>query len=157
MSETQKDTVITLDHNNTILILLQFVEVAQKAGVFLLAESDLLKRCKDYLLSGVLDAEITNTKLARQLLLQAVTKGQSRGAYTLDEAALLHKVYTFVLANLEVDLKVKSQAQAPTEAPTGAPTGTPELQSNASDAEVTKDIDLSELSAPVPLKSPRVL
>jgi hypothetical protein len=142
---TPQETVITLDNRNTALILLQYVEVAQKAGVFLLSESDLLKRCKDFLLTGTQDAEITTTKLARQLLVQAVNKGQSKGAYSLDEAALLHKVCTFVLANLETDLHTLPPVQqAHVEQPVQVPVEQPVS-------------DLSELHAPVPLRSPRVL
>lgn len=148
MSTTQ-DNVLTLDHNNTVLILLQYVEVAQKAGVFLLAESELLKRCKDYLVAGARDAEITNTKLARQLLVQAVNKGQSKGAYTLDDAALLHKVCTFVLSNLDTDLVPVSQVQTSQ--------ATAQAQQPVTSKSNSNDLDLSELSAPVPLKSPRVL
>lgn len=152
MSETApQETVITLDHNNTVLILLQYVEVAQKSGVFLLAESELLKRCKDYLVAGAPDAEITNTKLARQLLVQAVNKGQSKGAYTLDDAALLHKVCTFVLANLETDLVPLGQTRRAQETPSQGSQSAPVQQARGD------DLDLSELSAPVPLKSPRVL
>lgn len=142
---TPQENVITLDNRNTALILLQYVEVAQKSGVFLLSESELLKRCKDFLVSGTQDTEITNTKLARQLLVQAVNKGQAKGAYTLDDAALLHKVCTFVLANLETDLhSLPPVEQPPAPAPAPAP------------AQV-QESDLSELHAPVPLRTPRVL
>ena len=125
MAEQQQPTVITLDPKNSAEILLQFVQVAQKAGTFLLAESDILKRCKDVLLSGVTDAEI-NASQARQLLIQGVTKGQKSGSYSLEDASIIHKVCQYVGANLESPL-----------------TPTP-----------TEDDDLSSLSAAVPLRTP---
>ena len=142
---TPQETVITLDNRNTALILLQYVEVAQKSGVFLLSESELLKRCKDFLVSGTQDSEITNTKLARQLLVQAVNKGQAKGAYTLDDAALLHKVCTFVLANLETDLHSLP------------PVEQAQVQGQVQGEVQGQESDLSELHAPVPLRTPRVL
>jgi hypothetical protein len=128
--------VITLTLENSSQILLNYIEVAQKAGAFLLQESDILKRCKDVLLSGAQDPEV-NTTNARQLLIQAVIKGQSKGAYTLDDASILHKVCSFV--NNALTQPVTTPVTAPVTAP------------------VTDSDDLSELSMPVPLKGPRVL
>ena len=130
--------VITLTLENSSQILLNYIEVAQKAGAFLLQESDILKRCKDVLLSGAQDPEV-NTTNARQLLIQAVMKGQSKGAYTLDDASILHKVCSFV----------NNALTQPASEPVTAPTPVP---APASDSD-----DLSELSMPVPLKGPRVL
>lgn len=125
MSETA--TTITLDTKNSIEILTQFVEVAQKHGSFVLAESDILKRCKDVLLKGIQDAEI-NVPTARNLFIQAVNKGQSKGAYTLDDASILHKVCQYVSQNLAAD------------------TPSPIVSTNTDD-------DLNSLSEPVPLRS----
>ena len=130
MSSETQPTVITLDTRNSVQILLKFVEVAQKAGAFLLPESDILKRCKDVLLSGAQDQEI-NIPQARQLLIQAINKGQSKGSYSLDDASILHKVCQFLQANLTVE-------------------DTPTQVSSDTD-------DLSALSEPVPLKTPRVI
>lgn len=130
MSSETQPTVITLDTKNSVQILLKFVEVAQKAGAFLLPESDILKRCKDVLLSGAQDQEI-NIPQARQLLIQAINKGQSKGSYSLDDASILHKVCQFLQANLTVE-------------------DTPTQVSSDTD-------DLSALSEPVPLKTPRVI
>ena len=130
MSSETQPTVITLDTKNSVQILLKFVEVAQKAGAFLLPESDILKRCKDVLLSGAQDQEI-NIPQARQLLIQAINKGQSKGSYSLDDASILHKVCQFLQANLTVE-------------------DTPKQVSSDTD-------DLSALSEPVPLKTPRVI
>ena len=128
--------VITLTLENSSQILLNYIEIAQKAGAFLLQESDILKRCKDVLLSGAQDPEV-NTTNARQLLIQAVMKGQSKGAYTLDDASILHKVCVFV----------NNALTQPVSEPVTAPVSEP----------VTDSDDLSELSMPVPLKGPRVL
>lgn len=126
--------VITLDSRNSVEILAQYIEVAQKAGAFLLPESDLLKRCRDVLLRGAEDPEV-NVPTARNLFIQAVNKGQSRGAYSLEDASILHKVCQFVAQNLS------SEAPVQTSAPVPAATAT--AQSD----------DLNSLSDPVPLRS----
>jgi hypothetical protein len=123
--------VITLDSRNSVEILAQYIEVAQKAGAFLLPESDLLKRCRDVLLRGAEDPEV-NVPTARNLFIQAVNKGQSRGAYSLEDASILHKVCQFVAQNLS--------AEAP--AVSAAPASSPEQTD-----------DLNSLSDPVPLRS----
>lgn len=127
--------VITLDSRNSVEILAQYIEVAQKAGAFLLPESDLLKRCRDVLLRGAEDPEV-NVPTARNLFIQAVNKGQSRGAYSLEDASILHKVCQFVAQNLS--------AEAPAPAPAPAPAA-------ASSSEPSDD--LNSLSDPVPLRS----
>lgn len=124
MSEQAQPQVITLNSKNSVEILISFIEAAQKHGSFLLAESDILKRCKDVLLSGATDPEITVLQ-ARVLLIQGISKGQSKGAYSLEDASILHKVCQFVNANL-----------------------------NAESTTAKEDEDLSSLSAPVPLKTP---
>lgn len=121
--------VITLDHKNSVEILSQFVEVAQKTGCFQLQESDILKRCRDLLLKGVEDAEI-NVPTAKNLFVQAILKGQSKGCFSLDDASILHQVCRFVSSNLDQVPASTQQVQA----------------ASVSD-------DLSTLSDPVPLKS----
>lgn len=120
---------ITLDTRNSVEFLSQYIEVAQKAGAYALSESDILKRCRDLLLRGVTDNEI-NVPTARNLFLQAIQKGQSKGAYTLDDASILHKICQFVSQNLSADLPAPSPVEAKEE-----------------------DNDLNSLSDPVPLKT----
>ena len=130
-STTQQPQVITLDLNNSVQILVQFVEQAQKVGTFVLQESDILKRCKDLLINNVVDPELTVPN-ARQILIQAINKGQLKGAYSLDDASILFKISQYINANLTA---------------TATPTPTPEqLQQQADD-------DLSYLSSPVPLRT----
>jgi hypothetical protein len=133
--QQQQPQVITLDDRNSVEILAQYIEVAQKAGSFLLPESDLLKRCRDVLLRGTEDPEV-NIPTARNLFIQAVNKGQSKGAYSLEDASILHKVCQFVAQNLS------AEAPAPSAAPVAAVAGT----------ESSSD-DLDSLSDPVPLRS----
>ena len=85
MSESPQPQVINLNDQNSIQILMQYIEIAQKSGTFLLQEADILKRCKDVLFSKAQDKEITDIQ-AKQLFIQAVMKGQANGAYTLDDA-----------------------------------------------------------------------
>ena len=142
----QTPQVITLNLRNSIEILAQYVEVAQKVGAFLLPESDLLKRAKDVLLNNAQDHEI-NVSSARTLFIQAVTKGQSRGAYTLDDASLIHKVCQFISQNIE--------AETP---PPSIPVSTVEPSSMSNVNTETESVDLDSLSDPVPLRSgPRTI
>lgn len=134
--QQQQPQVITLDARNSVEILSQYIEVAQKAGAFLLPESDLLKRCRDVLLRGAEDPEV-NIPTARNLFIQAVNKGQSKGAYSLEDASILHKVCQFVAQNLS--------AEAPAPLPTPVPVQEEALS--------PQDDDLNSLSDPVPLRS----
>jgi hypothetical protein len=137
--QQQQPQVITLDSRNSIEILAQYIEVAQKAGAFLLPESDLLKRCRDVLLRDVEDQEV-NIPTARNLFIQAVNKGQSKGAYSLEDASILHKVCQFVAQNLSAD--------APATPAVPVASSQASLQEQDSDED-----DLSTLSDPVPLRS----
>ena len=131
-------TVITLDHQNSIQILSQYIELAQSKGAYVLAEAELLKRASDFLVNKVPDAELNDVN-TRQLLIQGVHKGQRHGAYTLNDAALLHKVVQFVSGAF-------TTAQA---AP--APTPVAEASTDVNDAN-----DLSDLAEPIPLKPKEV-
>jgi hypothetical protein len=137
----QQPQVITLDDRNSVEILSQYIEVAQKAGAFLLPESDLLKRCRDVLLRGIEDLEV-NVPTARNLFIQAVNKGQSKGSYSLEDASILHKVCQFVAQNLS------TEAPIPVSTPVAAVEA---LESYSGDADDSDDLD--SLSDPVPLRS----
>lgn len=132
MSQQQQPQTITLDAKNSVDILAQYIDMAQKHErcPFSLPESDILKRCRDLLLRGVEDAEI-NVPTAKNLFVQAIMKGQSKGCYSLDDAFILHKVCTFVSANLEAPVQPQQLQPAP----------------------AANDDSLSSLSDPVPLKS----
>ena len=45
--KTLEPTVITLDNNNSIQLLTQYVEIAQQKGAYMLQEAELLKRAKE--------------------------------------------------------------------------------------------------------------
>ena len=119
-------TVITLNNENSIQILHQYVELAQSKGAFILQEADLLKRACDILFNNVTDNEI-NIPTAKNLLIQGVQKGQRHGAYTLADAATLHKIVQFVAANLEAPVPQKQEQEQ-------------------------DDDSLSDLADPIPLK-----
>lgn len=128
--------VITLTSENALPILLQFVEQAHKLGSFTLAEADILKRCKDVVLQNAQDPEVTFEN-AKQLIVSAIHKGQSKGSFTLDDASVLFKVTSFVTSNNYQNYRDQSQQQS----------------------QESQEEDLSELSAPVPLKkaTPKVI
>lgn len=149
---SQEPQVITLNDTNTVQILVQYVEVAQKAGAFLLPESDLLKRCRDVLMHGATDNEVT-APLARQLLVQAVNKGQAKGAYSLDDASIVHKVCQY-LSEGQTQSQQQSQQQQPSQQPS-QPQMQQQVEEVEEESELEDDDDLNSLSAPVPLKTPR--
>ena len=147
----QQPQVITLDSSNSVQIILQFIEVAQSKGSFLLSEAEILKRCKDVLVSNATDPEINVTQ-AKQLIIQAVIKGQSKGAFTLDDASILHKVCQYISSTLTEQPQVQLQPQV-------QPQVQPQPQVQQPSPVVSQiqeiDDDLSSLSDPVPLRTSR--
>lgn len=154
MSQSQEPQVITLNDTNSVQILVQYVEVAQKSGAFLLAESDLLKRCRDVLIQGASDNEVT-PQLARQLLVQAVNKGQAKGAYSLDDASILHKVCQYISTQLQSQETSQPQVQSQEVQQAQVQQAVEVVEEVEEVEEEDLDDDLNSLSAPVPLKTPR--
>jgi hypothetical protein len=144
---TEQPTMITLDNNNSIQILAQYVEVAQQKGAYLLTEAEILKRSMDVLINNIPDKEI-DSNMAKQFLIQGVVKGQKHGSYTLNDAALLNKVVMFVtntLPNQEQEQQEQSVQQSVPEVPV---TSTPVTEEDRD--------DLSDLAEPIPLKPKEV-
>lgn len=141
-SQSQPQSVISLNVFNSAQILSQYVEVAQQKGAFKLNEAEVLKRASDVLFNNAADHEINDVS-ARHLLVQGVLKGQSHGAYTLNDAALLSKVVQFVttsLQNNEPFVKVESEKQV-------------ESEPIKNEGSSVQDLDdLSDLADPIPLK-----
>lgn len=127
-----QNKVITLNEENSTQFLVQFIEMAQQKGAFLLQEAELLKRAADVATKASEDRELNQVN-ARQLLIQGVHKGQRAGAYSLNDAAMLSKVVQFVMSNMEQNL----------------PTAQPENVNEES-------TDLADLSEPIPLKPKEV-
>lgn len=146
--QTQSNQLQTIELNleNSVKILLQYVEVAQHKGAYLLHEASLLKRAAD-VLAGQTDEEV-NTQSALNLLVQGVVKGQRHGAYTLSDASVLDKVVTFLTTT-------QQQTQSNTQ------NSSSENASVHVSEQVSEKVEeeLEELTAPVPLKTsgPRVI
>ena len=140
---SNEPTVITLDNNNSVKILAQYVELAQQKGAYLLSEAEILKRAMEVLLNNVPDQDL-NPDNSKQLLIQGVTKGQRHGAYTLNDAALLSKVVNFVASNQNVP-------PPPSQVETSNTTS--ETYENIS---LSNTDDLSDLAEPIPLKPKEV-
>ena len=164
MSEqTQQAGVITLDTYNSSQILLQQIDISQKKGVFELDEADVLKRCKDLLLHGKPDTDLS-VSTARQIIIQAVKKSQRGGAIeSLEAASLLHKVCQYLTANVNEPLMTPAPAPAPvqeqqdSQPPSQPPSQLPsQPPSQPEEEEDEDDYDLEDLSAPVPLH-PKIL
>ena len=135
--QQQQPSVITLNKTNSIQILIQYIEIAQKAGAYELKEAEILKRSVDVLINSVSDSEI-NENLAVNLLIQGILKGQKHGgAFNLNDAALLQKVIQYI-----VSLSVENS-----ETPAAVTNETVNQESKNED-----DDDLSSLSEPVPLR-----
>ena len=147
-NEQQQPTVITLDKNSSINIFIQYIEIAQKAGAYELKEAEILKRATDVLTNNVTDPEI-NENLAINLLIQGINKGQKHGgAFTLNDAALLHKVIQFMInsSQPQPQPQVTSDESASNNETEAAPE--PEQEQEVDSGED----DLASLSEPVPLR-----
>lgn len=148
MSKVEDPTVITLNDKNTVEILSKYVEVAQQKGAYLIQEAEVLKRACDVLLYNIVDKEI-NKNMSKQLLIQGVVKGQTHGAYSLNDASLLHKVIMFVSTSLQPQQPQQSEPQPQPQQS--------EPQQVASKPEPQEDeYDLSDLAEPIPLKPKEV-
>lgn len=141
---SQQQNAIELNEPNALMILKQYIEVAQQKGAYMLSEAGLLKRAMEVAVGGAQDDEI-NGLTAKSLLIQGVQKGQRQGAYTLSDAALLDRVVNFVVAqtNNASQLPTQTQTQTQTQA-----LSAPGVEEDGG--------DLDELSAPVPLKPKEV-
>lgn len=145
MSKVEDPTVITLNDKNTVEILSKYVEVAQQKGAYLIQEAEVLKRACDVLLYNIVDKEI-NKNMSKQLLIQGVVKGQTHGAYSLNDASLLHKVIMFVSTSLQPQPQPQPQQSEPQVSKPVA--SKPEEQED--------EYDLSDLAEPIPLKPKEV-
>ena len=151
MSKVEDPTVITLNDKNTVEILSKYVEVAQQKGSYLIQEAEVLKRACDVLLYNIVDKEINNN-MAKQLLIQGVVKGQTHGAYSLNDASLLHKVIMFVSTSLQPQQPQQPQPVASQPEPVAS-----QPEPVASKPEPQEDeYDLSDLAEPIPLKPKEV-
>lgn len=128
---------IELNFENAGKILMQYVEVAQQKGAYLLNEASLLKRAAD-VVNGQTDAEV-NMQTAYNLLIQGVVKGQKHGSYTLSDASILDKVVTFLVTPPQTNETTSSQQQSQ-----------PQMHVQATQ-EVEEELE--ELTAPVPLNA----
>lgn len=140
-------------------ILVQYVELAQQKGSYLLNEASLLKRAMD-VVNGNQDAEV-NTQTAYTLLVQGVVKGQKHGAYTLSDAAILDKIVNYLVtppATATATATATAPATATDTDTTSTDTSNPvvhhtQASQKASETSEQNDEDLEELTAPVPLKA----
>lgn len=131
--------VVELNAETSVQILVQFVEIAQQKGAFILQEAAILKRAKDVALKKGVDEEI-NPQNAASLLIQGVNKGQKAGCYSLDDAAILNQVVASVVGQY-------SETTEPVQ-PSPVSASEPSL---AKQEEADVDESIEELSAPIPL------
>jgi len=143
--QPQPQTIV-LNEQNSVQILGQFVELAQQKGAFLLQEAEILKRAMDVLLLNAQDNDI-NPALAKNLLIQGVNKGQRHGSYSLQDAALLHKVVSFLSSTLPKEVPVETSA---------TPVESVEKQDEIAFTSINEDDDLSDLAEPIPLRPKEV-
>jgi hypothetical protein len=146
MTSKEEPTVITLNNENAIQILSQYVELAQQKGAFVLQEAELLKRANDVLINKVSDNEL-NEVTSINLFIQAINKGQRSGAYTLNDAALLHKVISFLVGQSQ---QQSVQQQSVQQQSVQQPVKKPELPKRVQNINALDD--LSDLAEPIPLR-----
>lgn len=143
----QEPTVITLNTENAVQFLIQYTEVAQQKGAFMLNEAELLKRATDVLTNKANDPDI-NEKTAKTLLIQGIHKGQRHGSYTLQDAALLNKVVNYISNDLESGSGVPSVSGTSSVKQTNVPSKVPPTLPKREE----KEDDLSDLAEPIPLR-----
>lgn len=146
MSNTEN--VITLNAETCVKILIQYIELAQQKGAYLLQEAELLKRAVDVVANGQTDHQI-DFNTSKNLLVQGVTKGQQKGCYNLSDAALLFRAVQFVESN-EISQQSSTQSSTPTQTSTQSPTTHNTIQNQQLEENDVED--LSDLSDPIPFK-----
>jgi hypothetical protein len=146
-----KDQVLTLDSENSVKILAQFVEVAQQKGAYLLQEAEALKRAMDVVILKTDDKDVSEL-LAKQLLIQGIQKGQRHGAYSIQDAAVLSKVVQFVIESFPKEQPQEQLSQQLEEQE--------QLSQQLEEQEhielSSSTDDLSDLAEPIPLKPKEV-
>lgn len=145
----KKQTVVPLNEENCFKLMGQFVEVAHSKGIFNFAESDLLKRSVDVCLNGASDSQI-NKETGKQLLTSGLEKGQRSGTFSLHDASVIFKVLEF-LKNLD-NVPEEQQPVSQQQANSGISMTTKSKESAREVNNSFSTSDLSELSAPVPLR-----
>lgn len=160
MEEQKVIEVNNLETANNILM--KYIELGQQKGVFGLAEAELIKRSSDVIFNNVTDPDISQVA-AYNLFIQAVNKSQRAGAYTLNDAALLHKTILFVAslfgpppgqqvqqpASVQQQPASVQQQQASVQQQPAAPQMHIQKKTKSND-------EILDLAEPIPLK-PRVI
>ncbi|RKO94289.1 hypothetical protein BDK51DRAFT_28902 [Blyttiomyces helicus] len=109
-----------INRKNSIAVLNNSIRMGQMNGAFLLREASLLKDALDFFDDNVKEKPTFDTAdnpetVAVSLLLQGVQKAQAHGgekAYSLDDAALLHKIHEFWLKELGSSVNQKERRSA---------------------------------------------
>ncbi len=131
--------------------LLVYIEKAQKNGVFILQESDLLKKCKDTLFNNGTYPEITPL-VAANVFIQAVIKGQKAGCYTLEEASVIYNICQELTKPAITQKESVSESKQESVQTPKIIKIEPKVSQFLEDEGEELDRDLSSLSDPVPIK-----
>jgi hypothetical protein len=105
---------ILLQPRNSIEILVKYLEIAQQKGAYESNEIVLLNRACAVVLGGHSDEAIDLVK-GKELLIQGILKGQSKGVYALGDAALLHTVVQYVVSTMQEPCCVDAVTTVPTQ------------------------------------------
>jgi hypothetical protein len=150
---------ITLNLENSIKLLVQYINVAQKNGAYSLQEADTLEKGV-----GLLNGEPSKSDLENGLncLIQGVVKGQKHGSYSLSDASILYNIIVFLTTppnvpstSVPVPLTQNALAGKVPVTSTQAPKPEPVTQNALSDkVQVQEDDDdvTFDLSESVPLR-----
>ena len=100
-------SIPTITKDNAVILLPQFIEVANSKGAFLLREASLLKKACDYVKPEVknkpqfIEDDANPRATALRLLLQGAHKAQSQGSFLLHDSAALFEICELVTKELE--------------------------------------------------------
>ncbi len=108
--DTTEPVNTSLDYEKSVKILITYVEKAQaNGGCFDFQEASTLRKAIQFFRFPNSKQEITEQQ-AESLLVNGVVRGQSRGAYTLDEASVLYEIITYVVKRRREQLTLASSA-----------------------------------------------
>lgn len=100
-------TIPNITKDNAVILMPQFIEVANSKGAYLLREASLLKKACDYVRPEVktkpsfFEEDANPRATALRLLLQGAHKAQQQGSFVLSDSAALFEICELVTKELE--------------------------------------------------------
>ena len=146
--------VITLNTTNSVQLLFQHLEdLAKKPKMFFVEEVALFKSCRDVLLEGKLVQDLDAPK-ARQIIINSVRQAlYNTGHENFNLASTINQILIFLSQNINSPLESVPVQTTPQTPQTLESQPVQEVHQDLPvESQEIEEVDLSELSEPVPLK-----